>query len=71
MRAARRRVDALLASGVSFERIEEIINRQRQLTEEQKSALWLYAFARTPRQAQTRLAREAMATLPPREPRWN
>jgi hypothetical protein len=39
-------VEGMLQSGQSFELVEEFINRQL-ISEEQKSALWLLAWAET------------------------
>lgn len=57
-----RAVEAMVEEGVPFEQIETSIERMP-LGSEQKSALWLYAWAEQPRATRRRVVREAMATV--------
>jgi hypothetical protein len=42
--AARARLDILMALGVRWERIEDTIKHVHGITEDERAALWLYAF---------------------------
>lgn len=47
--AARARLDTMISLGIRWERIEQTIKNLVELTEEQRAALWLYAFLHSDR----------------------
>ncbi len=53
----------LMTGGVPFGDVEDAINAQAELTEEQKTALWLFAFSLRDRSEQQRDARVQLAAI--------
>lgn len=55
------RVRAMLRDGLSFDIIEEEIEKMDDLDGEGKAALWLYAWAEQDARVRTRVVRETLA----------
>jgi len=60
-------VDAMLDRGCCFDEIERYIEERRQLSEEAKSALWLYAWVETSAHQRRRAVGELLEAAEQRE----
>jgi hypothetical protein len=66
--AVRRRVATLVDAGLSLQEIEEAVLDREPLSDEERAALWLYAWGRWRRQARRRPERRLAEVSVPEVP---